>query len=51
MLTTLTILFAVLWVVGVATSHTLGGFIHILLVASVTLVLLRVFLDRSPSTR
>ena len=46
MLTTLSILFAVLWLLGVATSYTLGGIIHVLLVAAVTLLLLRLFRER-----
>jgi len=46
MLTTLSILFAALWLLGVATSYTLGGIIHVLLVAAVTLLLLRLFRER-----
>lgn len=50
MLTTLTILFATLWLLGVATSHTMGGIIHVLLVATVTLFLLKMFRDRRPAS-
>jgi multisubunit Na+/H+ antiporter MnhE subunit len=49
MLTTLSILFAALWLLGVATSYTLGGIIHVLLVAAVTMMLLRMFRDRRPA--
>ena len=49
MLTTLSILFAALWLLGVATSYTLGGIIHVLLVVAVTLLLLRTFRERRPA--
>jgi hypothetical protein len=49
MLTTLVIVFAALWLLGMATSYTLGGFIHILLVATVTLLLVKMFRDRRPA--
>jgi len=49
MLTILAIVLGGLWLVGVATSYTMGGLVHVLLVASVTVVLFKVFLDRSPS--
>jgi multisubunit Na+/H+ antiporter MnhE subunit len=48
MLTTLTILFAALWLLGVATSYTLGGLVHVLLVAAITCLLLKKFRDRRP---
>jgi uncharacterized membrane protein len=50
MLTTLMIVLAALWLLGVATSHTMGGYIHILLVATVTLLLLKMFRDRRPAS-
>jgi hypothetical protein len=37
----------VLWAVGLVSSYTLGGFIHILLVAAVILVLVRLITGRS----
>jgi hypothetical protein len=37
----------VLWGVGLVTSYTLGGFIHILLVLAVVAVLIRVITGRS----
>ena len=36
----------VLWVLGLATSYTLGGFIHILIVVAVIVVLIRVIQGR-----
>jgi hypothetical protein len=48
MLSTLLILLLVLWLLGVATSYTLGGFVHILLVIAIVVVLLRVIQGRNP---
>lgn len=42
MLTTVAIVLIVLWLVGVVTSYTLGGFIHILLAIAIIVILLRV---------
>ena len=36
----------VLWVVGLVSSYTMGGFIHILLVIAIVVVLLRVIQNR-----
>ncbi|MFA6405002.1 MAG: lmo0937 family membrane protein [Candidatus Paceibacterota bacterium] len=41
MLTTIAIVLIVLWLFGVITSYTIGGFIHILLVVAVIMVLVR----------
>jgi Family of unknown function (DUF5670) len=48
MLSTLVIVLVVLWLLGVVTAYTMGGFIHILLVIAVVVVLLRVIQGRSP---
>lgn len=48
MLSTLLIVLVVLWLLGVVTSYTLGGFIHILIVIAVVVVLLRVIQGRKP---
>jgi hypothetical protein len=48
MLSTLVIVLVVLWLLGVVTSYTLGGFIHLLLVLAVIVVLVRVIQGRSP---
>ena len=46
MLWSLAILFLVLWGLGLATSYTLGGFVHILLVLAVVVVVIRVIQGR-----
>jgi hypothetical protein len=47
MLSTLVIVLLALWLLGVVTSYTLGGFIHILLIVALVVVLLRVIQGRS----
>ena len=42
MLFTIAAVFIILWLLGLITSHTMGGFIHILLVIAVIAVLVRV---------
>jgi len=42
MLWSIAVVLVVLWLLGVVTSYTLGGFIHILLVVAIIVVLLRV---------
>ncbi|MGZ4970175.1 MAG: lmo0937 family membrane protein [Methylobacter sp.] len=46
MLETLAIVLLILWVLGLVSSYTLGGFIHILLVLAVVIILLRVIQGR-----
>lgn len=46
MLGTLAIILLVLWAVGLISSYTMGGFIHILIVAAVVLVLVNVIQGR-----
>ncbi|MDF1497433.1 MAG: lmo0937 family membrane protein [Patescibacteria group bacterium] len=41
MLWTIAIILVVLWLLGVVTSYTIGGFIHILLVLAIIIVLIR----------
>lgn len=41
MLWTIAIILIVLWLLGIVSSYTIGGFIHILLVIAVIIVLLR----------
>lgn len=43
---TIAIILLVLWVLGLVTSSTLGGFIHILLVAAIIVVLIRLIQGR-----
>jgi hypothetical protein len=45
---TLLIVLLVLWLLGLVTSYTLGGLIHILLVVAIVVVLLRVIQGRQP---
>jgi hypothetical protein len=46
MLETIAIILLVLWLFGLVSSYTLGGFIHILLVLAIVVVLLRVIQGR-----
>ena len=48
MLYTLAVVLIILWLLGMVSSYTLGGFIHILLVIALVVVLLRVFSGRTP---
>ncbi len=47
MLETLAIILIILWLLGLVSSYTLGGFIHILLVVAIIVVVLRVIRGRS----
>jgi len=42
MLYTIAVVMLILWLLGLITSYTMGGFIHILLVIAIVVVLLRV---------
>jgi hypothetical protein len=46
MLESIAIILIVLWVLGLVSSYTLGGFIHILLVIAVIVIILRVIQGR-----
>ena len=48
MLWTIFVVLLVLWLLGVVTSYTLGGFIHILLILAIAIVLIRVIQGRNP---
>jgi uncharacterized protein DUF5670 len=48
MLWTIFIILMILWLLGVATSYTLGGFIHILLLLAIASVLIRLIQGRNP---
>lgn len=48
MLYTVAVILLILWLLGVVTSYTIGGFIHILLVIAIIVVLLRVISGRKP---
>jgi Family of unknown function (DUF5670) len=48
MLYTIAVVLVILWLLGLVTSYTLGGFIHILLVIAIVMILLRVLSGRAP---
>ena len=48
MLWTIFVILLVLWLLGMVTSYTLGGFIHILLVIAVVVILIRIIQGRRP---
>jgi hypothetical protein len=48
LLSTLAIILLVLWIVGLVSSYTIGGFIHILLVIALVMILIRVLQGRRP---
>jgi hypothetical protein len=45
---TIFILLLILWLLGVVTSYTLGGFIHLLLLIAIAVVLIRIIQGRRP---
>ena len=47
MLTTIAIILIILWLLGVITAYTIGGFIHVLLVIAIIMVLLRLIRGKS----
>jgi hypothetical protein len=47
MLWTIFVILVVLWLLGIVTSYTLGGFIHLLLVLAVVVLLIRILQGRS----
>ena len=48
MLYTIAVILIVLWLLGLVTSYTMNGFIHVLLVIAIVVVLLRVISGRKP---
>ncbi len=48
MLWTIAIILLVLWAVGLVSSYTIGGFIHILLVLAIITILIRLIQGRNP---
>ena len=48
MLWTIFVILLVLWLLGIVSSYTLGGYIHILLVVAIVVVLIRVIQGRNP---
>ena len=48
MLATIAAILIVLWLLGLVTSYTLGGFVHVLLVIAIVIVLIRILQGRNP---
>ncbi len=48
MLYTIAVILLILWLLGLVTSYTIGGFIHVLLVIAIVVILLRVISGRKP---
>jgi hypothetical protein len=46
MLYTIAVILLVLWLLGLVSSYTMGGFIHVLLVVAIVVVLLRIISGR-----
>jgi hypothetical protein len=49
MLWTIAIILMVLWLLGLVSNYTMGGFIHILLVIAIIVVLVRIIQGRRPN--
>ncbi|MBA3788800.1 lmo0937 family membrane protein [Patescibacteria group bacterium] len=48
MLITIAVILLILWALGLVTSYTIGGFIHILLVVAIILILIRLIQGKNP---
>ena len=46
MLYTIAVILLILWLLGLVSSYTMGGFIHVLLVIAIVVVLLRIISGR-----
>ena len=46
MLYTIAVILLILWLLGLVTSYTMGGFVHILLVVAVIMILIRLISGR-----
>jgi hypothetical protein len=46
MLWTVAVILTILWALGLVTAHTMGGFVHILVILAVVVVLVRVIQGR-----
>ncbi len=47
MLGTIAVILIILWLLGVVSSYTMGGFIHVLLVIAIVMILVRLVQGRS----
>lgn len=48
MLSTIAIILIILWLLGLISSYTMGGFIHLLLVLAIIVVLIRIIRGKTP---
>jgi hypothetical protein len=48
MLYTIAVVLIILWLLGLVTSTTMGGFIHVLLVIAIVVILVRIISGRKP---
>jgi hypothetical protein len=48
MLETIAVLLIILWLLGLVTSYTISGFIHVLLIIAIVVILIRVIQRRRP---
>ena len=48
MLYTIAVILLILWLLGLVSSYTMGGFIHVLLVIAIVVILLRIISGRKP---
>lgn len=48
MLETIAVILLILWALGLVSAYTIGGFIHILLVAAIVIILVRIIKGRAP---
>jgi uncharacterized protein DUF5670 len=48
LLWTVAVILVILWLLGLVTSYTLGGFVHLLLVLAIIVILIRVIQGRRP---
>ena len=49
MLWTIFMILLILWLLGMVSSYTLGGFIHLLLVLAIIVVVIRLLQGRTPA--
>jgi hypothetical protein len=47
MLETIAVILVILWILGLVTSYTMGGFIHALLIIAIVVVVIRLLQGRS----
>jgi hypothetical protein len=48
MLYTIAVVLVILWLLGIVTSYTIGGFIHLLLVLAIVAILVRIISGNKP---